>query len=196
MKASRLFLAASATFVLLSSPALAQFETGSEAFTKAVRNQDYNKAVELLGEHGATIVNVRNSDGETPLILAITRRDPEWTGFLLRQGASSNYSARNGDTPLIAAARVGFLDAARWLLDLGAKVNAGNRMGETALIVAVQNRQIPLVRYLLTKGADPDETDSAAGYSARDYARRDNRGTDMLRLIEAKKPPAKLVAKP
>ena len=63
-------------------------------------------------------------------------------------------------------------------------------MGETALIVAVQQRQVPIVKLLLAAGADPDQADSAAGYSARDYAKRDNRSREILKLIEAKKPKA------
>jgi ankyrin repeat protein len=61
-------------------------------------------------------------------------------------------------------------------------------MGETALIVAVQQRQLGIVRTLLARGADPDRTDSAAGLSARDYAERDGRSRDILRMIESKKP--------
>jgi hypothetical protein len=38
---------------------------------------------------------------------------------------------------------------------------------------------------LLEAGADPDKADHASGYSARDYAKRDNRSPDMLRLIES-----------
>jgi ankyrin repeat protein len=63
-------------------------------------------------------------------------------------------------------------------------------MGETALIVAVQQRHTEIVKLLLAAGADPDRSDSAAGYSARDYAKRDTRSRDMLKLIEAKKPKA------
>jgi hypothetical protein len=46
---------------------------------------------------------------------------------------------------------------------------------------------------LLAKGADPDRKDAAAGYSARDYAKRDTRSRDILGAIEsARKPnPAK-----
>jgi hypothetical protein len=40
---------------------------------------------------------------------------------------------------------------------------------------------------LLEAGADPDKTDHASGYSARDYAKRDNRSSEMLRLIESVK---------
>jgi ankyrin repeat protein len=61
-------------------------------------------------------------------------------------------------------------------------------MGETPLIVAVQRRNLPLVKLLLQHGANPDKSDSAQGYSARDYAKRDNRSPELLRAIEAKKP--------
>jgi len=74
---------------------------------------------------------------------------------------------------------------------MGAKVDAANRMGETPLIIAVQQREIPIIRKLLEAGANPDKTDSAAGYSARDYAARDTRSREILKMIEDKKPKAK-----
>jgi hypothetical protein len=46
---------------------------------------------------------------------------------------------------------------------------------------------VPIVRKLLQAGANPDRTDAAAGYSARDYAARDPRARDILKLIEDKK---------
>jgi hypothetical protein len=54
--------------------------------------------------------------------------------------------------------------------------------------VAVQQRQLPVVRLLLDAGADPDKPDSAAGLSARDYAKRDTRARQILQMIETKKP--------
>jgi hypothetical protein len=44
------------------------------------------------------------------------------------------------------------------------------------------------VKLLLDHGADPDKTDAAAGYSARDYATRDPRAREILMLINNKKP--------
>ena len=175
--------------LLLAAPAGAQtsgFE--GQKFVQAVRDRDATEALELLRTRGPTVINARDEKGETALIVAILRRDSSWTGHLLTEGADPNLPARNGDTPLIAAARVGFRDAVDWLIELGAKVDLDNRMGETPLIVAVQSRHTPIVRELLERGANPDKTDSAAGYSARDYAKRDNRGGEILRLIEAKKP--------
>ena len=73
------------------------------------------------------------------------------------------------------------------MLQLGAKVDAANRMGETPLIVAVQQRQLDAVKLLLAKGANPDKTDTAAGYSARDYAKRDTRNREILRRSKRRK---------
>ncbi|MEO8546874.1 MAG: ankyrin repeat domain-containing protein [Sphingomicrobium sp.] len=180
-------------FGLVATPAGAQglaYGGDGEAFVKAVRERDGDKALELLRAR-STVLNARDTKGETGLIVAIAQRDDTWAGYLLKEGADPNLPARNGDTPLIVAARVGFLEAAQWLIGLGAKVDTDNRMGETPLIIAVQQRQVPIVKLLLEFGANPDKADSAAGYSARDYAKRDNRGGELLRLIEASKPKPK-----
>ena len=191
MKVSRRIVAALA-LAAAAVPASAQL-TGYEAvqFVDAVRSGDNDKAVELLRAQ-PRLINGRDARGDTALIAAISKRDEDWTAFLLQKEADPNLaSRRNGDTPLIAAARVGYAEAAGWLLGLGAKVDATNRSGETALIVAVQQRDAALVKRLLAAGADPDKADAAAGYSARDYAKRDERNRELLRLIEGTKPAKK-----
>ena len=179
------FLAAAALFPMA---AFAQaLSTTSYDFIKAVKESDADKALQILAAQPKGLVNTKGDDGNTGLIIAINRSDEQWTGFLLNKGADPNLSGKNGDTPLIAASRVGFEQAVTWLLALGAKVDAANRMGETPLIIAVQQRNLPIVRQLLEAGANPDRTDAAAGYSARDYAKRDTRAREILKLIEAKK---------
>jgi ankyrin repeat protein len=66
-------------------------------------------------------------------------------------------------------------------------VDRTNRLGETALIAAVQQRQMPVIRRLLEAGASPDKTDNATGRSARDYAKLDTRGAEMIRLMDTVK---------
>jgi ankyrin repeat protein len=163
--------------------------TGFEGaqFVKAIKDGKSDDAVKLL-QATPSLVNARDMSGETALLAAIENRDHEWTGYLLQQGADPNMAGPSGETPLIAAARAGYPEAADWLIGLGARVDETNRAGETALIIAVQRRQVPIVRSLLNAGANPDKTDSVAGYSARDYAKRDSRTPQILKLIEAKKP--------
>jgi uncharacterized protein len=190
------------SFAILSAAAVAAFATPAWGqisggpgyqglnFVEAVKNRDGDKAQQALGDNPTpAIINARDGDGNTALIIAVARRDPDWTGFLLNKGADPDIGAeKGGDTPLIIAARIGFDQAVQWLLSLGAKVDATNKMGETALIAAVQQRQVPIIRMLLTAGADPDKTDTAQGFSARDYAQRDTRSREILQLINAKKP--------
>lgn len=180
---------AGAALAITCGSALAQSTSISDQFLDAVQQRDGDKTTQILAEH-PNVVNDKDADGDSALMIAIKRKDSDWTGWLLNKQADPNLADRAGDTPMIAAARLGFDQAVEWLLEIGAKVDATNRMGETPLIVAVQQRDAPMVRLLLKAGADPDIQDSAAGYSARDYAKRDARSRDILRLIESAKPRA------
>jgi ankyrin repeat protein len=170
--------------MIVAAPAAAQYVSDAEPFINAVRDRDGDEAMSLMGSR-PTVVNSRNAKGETALNIAISRSDDLWTDFLLSRGADPNLQQSNGDTPLIAAARVGYIGAIEQLLARGAKVDLANRMGETPLIIAVQQRELDAVKLLLSKGANPDKPDSAAGYSARDYAKRDTRTPQVLAAIEA-----------
>lgn len=174
--------------VLASAPATAQL-TGSdgEAFVAAMKEGEANKALELVEKPGSTVVNYRGGDGNAGLHIAMRNRNATWVGFLLSRGADPNLGDANGDTPLILATQRGFVEGAARMLMKRAEVDKTNRLGETALIVAVQQRQSAIVKMLLEAGADPDKTDHASGYSARDYAKRDNRSPEMLKLIESVK---------
>lgn len=176
---------------LATSPALGQ-SLGSDGykFIDAVKKRDGGTATSMLESHPRGFVDTKGDGGETGLIIAINRSDDQWTGFLLGKGADPNLAGRNGDTPMIAAAKVGFERAVEWLIAEGARVDGTNRSGETPLIIAVQQRNLPIVRQLLKAGANPDKSDAVAGYSARDYATRDNRAREILKLIEATKPKA------
>ena len=176
---------------LIAAPTVAQtLTTPGYDFMDAVKKRDGDKATSVLTNHPEGLINTKDGDGNTGLIIAINRSDDSWTGFLLNKGADPNLAGKDGDTPLIAAARVGFEQAMEWLVSLGARVDATNKMGETPLIIAVQQRETPIVRFLLEHGADPDKTDHAAGYSARDYANRDARARNIQKLINDKKPKA------
>jgi ankyrin repeat protein len=130
------------------------------------------------------VVSFRGYNGDTPLVISTRKRDLAWVSFLLRKGADPNMGDAKGDSPLIIASSLGFEEAASLLLRHGAKVDAANRQGETALAIAVQQRQLRIVELLLKAGANPDKGDHVTGYSPRDYARRDTRNPQILKLIE------------
>jgi uncharacterized protein len=181
---------------LIGSPVAGQaLANAGDDLVKAVREKDADKAIQVLSSHPHGIVDAKDGAGNTGLIVALSRSDEQWTGFMLNKGADPNLAGKAGDTPLIAAARVGFEQGAEWLIALGAKVNAPNRMGETPLILAVEGRNLPIVRMLLTHGADPDKTDSVAGFSAREYAQRDPRAREILNFINQEKPRTASAAK-
>lgn len=170
--------------------AQAQF-SDSFNFLKAVRDRDGNEATKLLNESGTTLINTRdNSSGETALAIAVKRRDATWTSFLLGKGANPNLADKQGTTPLMHATMLGFSEGAELLIGRGATVNQANSRGETPLIVAVQLRNTTMIRLLMAKGADPEKSDSVAGLSARDYARRDDRTGALSAMLDVKTPSA------
>jgi ankyrin repeat protein len=171
----------------LAMPASAQVQSPGYSFIQAVRERDGNKAIDLVQQPGSTVVNYRDDKGDAAIHIVTSQRDVTWLRFLVGQGADVNIANRDGDTPLIVASRIGFAEGAEYLLGRGAQIDRTNRRGETALIIAVQQRNVPLVRLLAERGANPDRTDNATGRSARDYAKLDSRGPEMLKAMDAAK---------
>jgi ankyrin repeat protein len=180
---------------VLAAPAAAQQYSDSYTFIKAVKERDPTKMSELVRQ--PTIVNSRDrGTGEGALHILVRGRDYTWTSFMIGKKANPNMQNPTGETPLNLAAQIGWLEGAELLLAHGASVDLANNRGETPLIRAVQRRDLAMVRLLLSKGANPKRTDSAAGYSALDYARQDNRAQVILKILETAGAPAKPAAGP
>ena len=173
-----------AVLALVAVPALAQY-SDSYNFLKSVRERDAAKVQTIVSNPSSTAINARDSgSGEGALHILVRGRDLGWLGFMLTRGARPDLQDNQGNTPLILAAQIGWYEGAERLLAGRANVDVPNNRGETPLMLAVQRRDIALVRLLMERGADPNRTDSVAGLSALDYARRDNRGTAILRTLE------------
>ena len=177
--------------VSLAAQGLGPNASDGEAFLSAVKEGDANKAIDLANQAGSRVANYRGYNGDTALHIVTRKRELEWVGFLLNKGADPNIGDSNGDTPLIISAGIGFEEGAAYMLAKGAKVDAFNRRGETALAIAVQQRQPRMVELLLKAGANPDKPDRVSGYTPREYAKRDSRNPQLLKLIETVKPAAK-----
>ncbi len=192
-------LGASAIAVTLPSPVAAQGGSTSQGYQliQATRQRDLQKAVTMLREAPGTLVNTRDGDtGETPLAIAVGRRDLVWTRAMLGFRADPNIANRAGVTPLMTAAFLGFSEGADLLLRLGARVNAVNNQGESALHLAVQRGDVAMVRLLLDARADPNLQDRIAGLSPIDYARRDARLAQIASLLETRRAAAAPSARP
>jgi len=175
-----------AIFFVAAVPAFAQF-SDSFNFLKAVRERDSAKVTAIASNPASTAINARESGtGEGALHILVRGRDLGWLNYLLARGARPDLQDNQGNSPLLVAAQIGWTEGAEILLDRRAGVNLPNRSGETPLIIAVQRRDIAMVRLLMGRGADPSRTDSRAGMSALDYARRDSRAAPILRVLETR----------
>jgi uncharacterized protein len=194
----KLILAAAIAGFVFGSPASAQF-SDSYNFLKAIRSrsEDGKKAMDLISKPGTVIIDTRDiGTGETALHIVTKERDLPWLNFLLARGARPDQRDGQGNTPLMIATQLRFPEGVAALLKFKANVDLAGTGGETPLIRAVQMRDQTLVRLLLTNGANPDKADTAAGYSAREYAKRDPRGAAIIKIFDEVKPKPKAVAGP
>ena len=130
---------------------------------------------------------MRGYSGATPLTVAMRKRATMYVNFLLQNGADPNLADTQRRHPADDRRAARLPRRRTSMLGGKAAVDATNRQGETALIIAVQNRHVPAVKRLLEAGASPARTDNASGLSARDYAARDRRSAEILKLIDSVK---------
>ena len=134
--------------------AIAVAATGAEmdhALFRAIRERDDDRIERFLRQ--GIPVNVRSSDGTTPLMVAALHGSPGCVEMLLQHGADPNVANDRGVTALLWA--VSDLAKVDLLVDYGAKVNARSDLGNTPLLVAASiSNATPVVKHLLARGAD------------------------------------------
>ena len=180
-------LLAGALAAAVAVPAAAQIQlSDTSTMLKAVRERDGATVERLLADPSSSAINARDSaTGEGLLHIIVRRRDIEWLAYMLGRGARADMQSSDGSAPLHLAASIGWLEGVQQLLTRRASVDIANNRGETPLILAVQGRQLEVIPLLLQQGANPNHTDSVAGYSALDYARQDRRDPTIARMLEA-----------
>ncbi len=134
----------------------------------AARNGDVKTIKRLLAKD-SSLVNAKNEQGFSPLILAAYRNQPKILKVLIERGAQLDYASQEG-TALLGACFKGNLEIASLLVNKGASVNISGPSGVSPLIFAVQSNKIELVKFLLTANADKNHKD-IKGKSAADYAK-------------------------
>jgi hypothetical protein len=99
-------------------------------------------------------LNIKTSDGRTPLHIALENNHEEILEFLIQQGASLKIADERGRTPLHVAIESGSEIAVTLLVTAGANVNVIQSDGGTPISVAVENRW-DLLASFLSQMADP-----------------------------------------
>jgi TatD DNase family protein len=112
------------------------------------------KVARYLVERPSTEVDVRNPQGETPLMLAVLKGHTEVARALVARQADVN---KTGWTPLHYAATyggTGAVEQVQWLLDQHAYIDAESPNLTTPLMMAAHYGSAEVVRLLLDAGAD------------------------------------------
>ncbi len=129
--------------------------------TTALEHAIFNanrEILQLLLTAGAD-VNLRDSLGQTPIMMLGEKITPEIVWDLIRAGAKVNLRDQEGNTALIEAGACNNLEVLKELLEAGAKVDARNNDGETALMRAASEGLVNNVRALILAGADVNARD-------------------------------------
>jgi ankyrin repeat protein len=123
----------------------------SYRLTDAAKTGDLATVKSLLRR--GTLVDKRNSQGNTALILAVWHNHMDIVRFLIDHGADVNKKSLAGSTALLVAARYSRTEAVRLLLDKGADIDAATPQGSTALTLALKEGKQDII-LMLRKAAD------------------------------------------
>ena len=122
----------------------------------------------LLIRHPETMVEVRNAQDESPLMLAALGGFLDICTQLIERDADVN---KPGWTPLHYAATNSHVPVIQLLLDQHAYIDAASPNGTTPLMMAAMYGNASAVKLLLESGADPTLKNDL-GLSAIDFAER------------------------
>ncbi len=144
-------------------------ENGEGALTLAIK-QESMAVVPVLLAWPATQVEVRNAQGESPLMLAAIKGQTELVRALIARDADVN---KTGWAPLHYAVSVDSpqqLAIVRLLLDASAYIDAESPNRTTPLMMAARYGSDQAVKLLFDEGADPTARNQQ-GLRAGDFAR-------------------------
>jgi len=126
-----------------------------------------------LLKHGANI-QLKNSNGRSPLMEAARAGNARIAGLLLKNRAVINDTDNEGKTPLMFACMSGNAEVTMILLDHGAEINAQDKDGWTAIMEAAKKGDLKSVKLLAGRGADLNIKNNT-GKSAIDIALQNKR---------------------
>uniref|UniRef100_A0A2C9KLU2 Uncharacterized protein n=1 Tax=Biomphalaria glabrata TaxID=6526 RepID=A0A2C9KLU2_BIOGL len=125
--------------------------------------------IQYLLQDGARL-EVRDDNGNTPLLICSTKNIPGAINFLLKQGADVNAANNNGDTAIILAESKEVIKIL--LSHNGINLDRQDKNGDTALMAAIQSFNLVKSSLLITSGACPKTVVNTSGENALQVANR------------------------
>lgn len=139
------------SLLMLCSVATGKDTGRQHLYFQAIRRKDVSLLKDLIRR--GTPLDVRRSDGTTPLMDAALHGSPQMVELLLSHAADARAARDDGVTPLLCGATEP--EKVRLLVAHGADVNAKSALGNTPLMVAAGSpRGSASVECLLAHGAD------------------------------------------
>jgi hypothetical protein len=142
------------------------FSQEKDIFTLA-RNGTVQEIM-VLQNKNPEILNIKNENGFTPLILACYKGNSAVVNYLVKNSGTLNTSSEMG-TPLMAATVRGNIPIVQLLLENSANPDLTDQKGTTALMYAVQFRNVAIIDLLLRYKANKLLKDSD-GKTAFEFA--------------------------
>ena len=138
------------------------------------------KSFEFIAQHPKTKLNVRNSHGESALMLVCLKGELELAKMLIQRDADINHP---GWTSLHYAASGGHTAIVQLLLDQSAYIDAESPNGTTPLMMAARYGNEKAVQLLITEGADW-KLKNQLGLTALDFAVQGRR-PEAIKLLQS-----------
>ena len=138
------------------------------------------KSFEFIAQHPKTNLNVRNSHGESALMLVCLKGELELAKMLIKRDADINHP---GWTSLHYAASGGHTAIIQLLLDESAYIDAESPNGTTPLMMAARYGNEKAVQLLITEGADW-KLKNQLGLTALDFAVQGRR-PEAIKLLQS-----------
>ncbi len=109
----------------------------------------------FLRENGFEGIQSKNSDGYTPLILAIEKENMDLVAEIISAGADVNDKSKDGRTPILYAIEKQNEELVDLLLSKGALFDYYDSIsGLTPFEISVERGNVKIIRYLVDAGAD------------------------------------------
>ncbi|XP_071793630.1 fibronectin type 3 and ankyrin repeat domains 1 protein-like [Asterias amurensis] len=126
--------------------------------------QDVDRVADIL-ESGDVWVDVPDSLGFTPLMIAVQKGNIDIIETLMRFGADINAVNGSGKDSLMLACFAGILPVVKLLRSYGATYESKDKGGSMAMHWAVDGGNVALIQSMVADGASVNERDSGSGWT-------------------------------